>query len=128
MAKQLIETTGSFELVDYAGTQTTLIQASRPTVAESTPFVASRAAIGQIKFLENLNDEATDEEFAKYWSESNGDRALAIESFKAAYGIGAEPKNVVADEEEETPRRRGRKGQPSNTESFTSDASTPQQE
>ena len=85
MTKLLIETTGEFMLVDY--TQGNLvIESDRPTVATRTDFVSGRSANGQLKVLANLDDEASDVEFAKYWVDSGKDSRLAIDSFLSAYG------------------------------------------
>lgn len=103
MAKQLVVTTGNFELVDYSGSNTTVIGPSRPVVVDNTTFIQGRAAAGQLRVLEtDLDDAANDEEFAKYWKESEGDQPLAIEAYKSSFGSAAEkPK--------EEPRRQGRK-------------------
>ncbi len=81
--KQLIETTGEFELIDFE--TGTLIQADRPTVTSKTTFISTRASLGQIRFLADLTDEATDEEFNKYVSETPDDLDFAIEAFKSAF-------------------------------------------
>lgn len=73
MAKILIETTGQFELVDFSQAGL-VVQANRPTVSsDDSSFISSRASIGQVKTLATLSDEATDEEFEKYWTESKSE-------------------------------------------------------
>lgn len=81
--KQLVETTGQFELVDFENG--TIIQADRPTVVVPTTFTSARAALGQVRFLANLKDEATDEEFAEYVKQTPDDIDFAIEAFKSAF-------------------------------------------
>lgn len=102
MAKQLVVTTGDFELVDYSGSETVIIGKTRPVVVDNTSFIQARAAAGQIRVLEtDLPDDATDEEFAGYWKESDGDQPLAVEAYKSSFtSESTKPK-------EET--RRGRK-------------------
>lgn len=82
--KLLIETTGSFMLVDpETGTE---IHHNRPTVAPMSNFVTSRMAKGELKLLSNeLSDEATDAEFATFAAESE-DMDLAVSSFVAKFG------------------------------------------
>lgn len=84
MPKILVETTGEFELVDFTNGGS-IIAHDRPSVAEATTFVQSRTSIGQVRVLDTLTDEATDEEFAKYVAESEGDIELAISAFKTAF-------------------------------------------
>lgn len=84
MTKLLVETTGPFELVDYSEGMT-IIAHDRPSVATNSTFVQSRTALGQIRVLDNLTDEATDEEYAKYLKDSDGDQELALSAFKSAY-------------------------------------------
>ncbi len=92
MTKLLVETTGSFILIDFEnGTE---IQDGRPTVVSESSFVSARAALGQIRVLDTLTDDATDEEFAKYFKESNGDTELAISAFKTSFSSSAETPTV----------------------------------
>lgn len=103
MSKQLVETTGQFELVDFEQNML-VIKADRPTVVSPTVFISTRAAAQQIKFLANLNDDATDEEFEKYWKEADADSRLAIDAFLSSYG------DQVEKQAESAPApRRGRK-------------------
>jgi hypothetical protein len=103
MTKQLVITTGQVELVDYSGAQTTLIGNTRPVVVEKTSFIQARAAAGQLKVLDTeLPDTATDEEFAQYWKESDGDQALAISAFKST-------REDEDDDKDDKPARRGRR-------------------
>lgn len=81
--KILCETNGSFQLVDFGNGGNT-IQANRPSVVLGSPFISSRAAIGQIKVLGNVTDEATDAEFAEYFDASEN-AELAVAAFLEAY-------------------------------------------
>lgn len=88
----LLETTGSFQLIDELGQ---LVPAHRPAVVEFSNLLQSRAVKGEILVVSNrLKTEATDAEFAKFWSESEGDRELAISSFLSAYGANEEAEVV----------------------------------
>ncbi len=93
--KVLIETTGDFQLLDYNQARGLVIRADRPTVSEQNEFVHSRAAIGQIKVLGQINDEATNEEFDGYWKDS-GDRELAISAFLDSFLVAKEEKKEAA--------------------------------
>lgn len=60
---------------------------NRPTVCESSNFIGSRVAMGQIKVLCNeLSDNATDAEFAEFVFECKPNMNLAITSFVEAFG------------------------------------------
>lgn len=85
MTKFLAETKGSFQLVDFHNSQSVL-QAHRPSVIVMSTFFQGQMAHDKIKLLGEVNDEATDEEFVKYWTESE-DAALAVESFLASFAI-----------------------------------------
>ena len=92
--KTLCETSGNFQLVDvYNGGQ--IVRGTRPSVVQQTDFVNNRALVGQIKFLGELTDEATDAEFAKYWRETMGDSARAVDSFLAAFGVQRQTEKKV---------------------------------
>lgn len=81
--KILCETNGSFQLVDF-GNGGDVIKADRPSVVSGSPFVSARAALGQLKVLGNVNDEATDAEFEEYFKASDSSE-LAVASFLEAY-------------------------------------------
>lgn len=90
MTKLLVETTGEFLLQDTFHPSRQIVQEHRPSVVEKTSFIEQRLAGGQIKLLAlNLKDEASDEEFEKYFAESEGDIELAISSFVAAFTVDA---------------------------------------
>lgn len=93
--KALVNTTGPFSLVDYANGRETA-EANRPSVITlSSPFFAQRAAAGQLLVLGHVNDEATDEEFAVYLQESEGEE-LAVAAFLGAYAPEQEDKKAPA--------------------------------
>lgn len=89
--KVICKTTGSFMLVDYSnGGQT--VKAGGAHVVTMTPFINSRAMIGQLQFMGEVTDEATDEELQAFIKDSDGDLDLAVSSFLGAYGLtAAEP-------------------------------------
>lgn len=95
--KILCETTGPFQIVDFDNGGA-VIRSHRPSVAVNSHLISSRAAIGQITVLGNVNDEATDDEFAVYWKETEGDKKLAVASFLEAYAVTDEPATVVTTE------------------------------
>lgn len=113
--KYLAETTGNFELYDQHGNGQ-IVAGDRPSVIENSSFVNQRVALEQIKYLGEVNDEATDEEFAKYWKESNNDSALAIDSFLASFGVekastkGKQKLDLddMTDENENEPKGKGK--------------------
>ncbi|MES0134505.1 hypothetical protein NKJ88_06015 [Mesorhizobium sp. M0016] len=81
--KILCETNGEFQLIDF-GNGGNIVAAHRPSVVSGSPFISARAALGQIKVLGNLADEATDEEFVEYFVAAE-DAELAVASFLDAY-------------------------------------------
>lgn len=93
MAKILIETTGEFMLTDMSNGQT--IQSHRPSVVERTSFVDARSALGQIVKLADVPDEATDTDFAGYWTDA-GQADLAISSFLSQFEVEAEKPKKAA--------------------------------
>ena len=95
--KILIETTGNFELVDF-NQQGLVIQADRPSVSRDDSYlISSRAAIGQVKIIGTVSDEATDEEFAQYWKDSKS---------AAEYPVNAtDEEKAVADADAEKKRK-----------------------
>ena len=105
--KVLVETTGPFQLLSMATFQG--IQAHRPSVIVMEPFFQARLGIGQVRVLcNNLKTEATDKEFAEFWKEAKGDKALAVQSFLAKYDADyAGPKEV-----EEPAKKPGAKAKP----------------
>lgn len=90
--KILAETTGDFMLTDLATGQS--IQAVRPSVVPRSRFVDARIALSQIVKVADVPDDATDEEFASFWRDSDGDRELAIASFLSKFDPEA-PKEPV---------------------------------
>lgn len=101
--KCIYETTGSFQLV--GATRAEFYRANRPTVHESTHFNQQFVGSGRLKVLGQVNDEATDAEFAKTWEEAKGDKDLAVASFIAEFPVegtqlpAAKPKPAKKAEE-----------------------------
>lgn len=81
--KILCETNGNYQLVDF-GNGGNIVSAERPSVVLGSPFISARASLGQIKVLGNVSDEASDEEFAEYFTASEN-AELAVASFLEAY-------------------------------------------
>jgi uncharacterized protein YfeS len=102
--KYLVETTGEFMLSDRLAEQE--VAAERPSVVIMSNFMSLRVGLNQIKILGKVSDKATDDEFLKFWRESEGDSALAVESFISAFEFvevsakGAQP---------ELPLKKGKK-------------------
>jgi hypothetical protein len=94
--KILAETTGDFMLHDLSTGQS--IQAGRPSVITRSGFVDARIAISQVVKVADLPDEATDEEFASFWADSDGDQELAVASYLSKFDPEAPA----------TPKRRGK--------------------
>ncbi len=98
--QNLVETTGEFMLVD-PGTGNEIAH-NRPSVCGATHFVASRVALGQVTVLSNqIPNDLTDKDFAKFWSESNGDKDLAVQSFLASFGPKEEDQEAPKEIEKE---------------------------
>jgi len=87
--KILVETTGEFMLTDISTGQT--IYNHRPGVIEQSVFFDARIALGQISKLADLTADATDEEFDKFWVDSDGKSELAVDSFLSKFGIAPAP-------------------------------------
>ena len=81
--KQIIETTGSFQL--YLPAPGFFAQAHRPSVVHIAAFFEQHAAAGRIRVLGQVNDDATDEEFVKYVEDPKGDMDLAVAAFISAF-------------------------------------------
>lgn len=76
------------------------LQSIRPSVIVRSGFIDARIAINQIVKVADLPDEATDEDFASFWTES-GDRELAIASFLSKF----EPAPEKPEKPVTTPRK-----------------------
>lgn len=93
MAKLLVETTGSFMLVDPYTSD--VIYADGQSVVESSQFIQARASIGQVKvLLGDLSKDATTEEWKEYLKSSDRNMKLALASFASTYGPQDEPEEV----------------------------------
>lgn len=99
MTKNIYETTGAFQLVGSSRAEH--VPHNRPAVLESSHFTQKFQSTGALNVLGTVNDEATDEEFAKYWAESKGNRDLAVQSFIAAFPV-----------ETSAPKGRAKKAEP----------------
>jgi hypothetical protein len=85
--KLLVETTGNFELLVPENGE--YIRGNGATVVHSNHFVQSRIAKGELNLIENLVDEATDQEYIDHVAASSvkdGDYSFANESFLSTYG------------------------------------------
>lgn len=79
--KHLVETTGSFMLIDPHNQDP--IHSDRPTVIKSTNFIEWRVSLGHLKILAaDLPDEATDAEFVEYWKENS---EIAVDAFMSNF-------------------------------------------
>jgi len=90
MIKLLVETKGSFQLHDLAH-RGQMIQARRPSVVENSHFIQDRIGRGQVSILGELQEEASDEDFAQYWRDAKNkdgerDRQFAIDAFMSEFG------------------------------------------
>lgn len=81
--KLLLETTGQF-MLSHHGDE---VQAERPSVVSNTNFFNHRIALGQVKILGKLTDDASDQEFLKYVVDSDWDLPLAVDSFLSKFGV-----------------------------------------
>src|SRR5687768_12550209 len=92
--KLIVETTGPFRLKDPVTDGE--IDNARPCVVIRRACIQARISIGQRNVLEReLKGDATDDEFAKYWKESDRKRSLAMDSFLSKFGkdAGDEPES-----------------------------------
>lgn len=85
MNKVLCETTGDFMLVDTT-LDNQVVAADRPSVVKRSDFINQRAMLGQLNFLGDVNDEASDEEFENFYNESDRKMDLAVDSFMSKFG------------------------------------------
>ncbi len=87
--KLLVETTDDFMLFD---TETHVwVDYNRPSVVPPSGFINSRAALGHLKILGQVNDEALDADFLLTWTESEGNQELAVSSYLDQYPLPVEP-------------------------------------
>lgn len=115
MIKILAETKGSFQLMDIAESQ--LLPAHRPAVVISSNLIQDRIGRSQVKVLGELKAEATDEDFAEYLKEADGDHQLAVDSFLAEFGANAvEEKVSTSAKRAPQTRRKARKTEGSDDE------------
>lgn len=102
--KLLVQTTGAFSLIDpITGDD---VMRRRPSVVRSSTFIGDRVARGQIKVFSNeLSDDVTDQVFADWLKESDGNIDLAVASFVEAH-LGTPKDSTVV---EGKPRRKASK-------------------
>ena len=82
--KSIVKPTAEHMYMDAHNGQ--VIEAFRPSVISTTNYTNTLLASGKIKLLaSNLTDDATDEEFAKFVTESKGDHDLAVSSFESKF-------------------------------------------
>lgn len=100
MKKILAETTKSFMLMTRFG----IIEAFRPCVIGHCTEVDQFVSQQQVKVLDNdLPDNATDEEFAKFLKAHEGDWETALENFKMSLnGVEETDEGEKDDSEKET--------------------------
>jgi hypothetical protein len=64
------------------------VQPFRPSVVKSTPYIESLIGSGKLKLVSNeLSENATDKEFAKYHAECKDDPELCLQSFLSKFGV-----------------------------------------
>jgi hypothetical protein len=83
--KLLVKTTGEFMLFDP--TNGSWVQPDRPTVVPPSGFINSRAALGHVALLGQVNDDATDEAFLDTWNQAEKNEALAVDSFLSEFPL-----------------------------------------
>lgn len=94
MTKQIVETTGSFQVVDPR--TGAVVPHDRPMVVLLTHLIYTRTNSGQLRVLaKDLPDAASDADFQGFWKESKGDKDLAVQSYVASL----EPKPAENDPE-----------------------------
>lgn len=90
MRKILVETVGSFQLVDHDRSNP-VMRHEGYTVVQCTDFVTYRISLGQVTIVAELKDEATDAEWLRYLESSDNDLDLAREAFLSTFGKSAAP-------------------------------------
>jgi hypothetical protein len=91
----LVETDGAFQLIDQDRRNPT-IRHEGYTVVHRTDFVAYRISLSQLRIIAELNDDATDQEWLKYYADSDFDLELARDAFLSTYGKKASAPPPVA--------------------------------
>lgn len=77
-----------------------VVEAYRPSVVTATAFVNSRLASGMLVLVAaDIPDAATDEDFRKFWKDSDRDEALAVQSFLSKVKPGVTEVPEVAKDE-----------------------------
>lgn len=82
--KLLIATTAAHLYVDP--TNGMVVEPFRPTVVPNSQYIAVLMAANKVELIaKDLDDDATDEEFEKFFKESDNKADLAIDSFVSKY-------------------------------------------
>lgn len=102
--KLLVQTTAPHMYLDMTQ-HLQQVQAFRPSVVVNSPYIQNLIAATKVTIVcASLKDEATDEEFAKYVSESEGNIDLAVSSFVKTFNPVEEVEQTV------TPKAAEKKG------------------
>lgn len=89
MAKIIVKTTGDFMLMSPADRFE--IEPGRPYVVPQCTFIDTFAALGRVSVLKtDLPDSATDKDWEGFWTESEGNLDLAIDSFMSTFEVEKE--------------------------------------
>lgn len=83
--KLLVETSGAFSLNDSMDSQ--YVDMNRPCVVLRSHFMNRHIGKGAVIVLSQLSDAATDEAFLDCWSQSKGDKDLAVAAFAAEFPV-----------------------------------------
>lgn len=95
--KLIVETKGSIQVV-FPGPDNHAHH-DRPSVVNPSQLMQIKIGSGELVVLGQVNDDATDVEFAKAWAEVGDDRDLAIQAFIAEYPV--EERELTAAEKKE---------------------------
>lgn len=107
MTKSIVEVKGNFILLNSNGEE---IHMGRPTVVTKTGFVEEAISDGKLRSLaRGLPKKATDEEFKKFYVDSNKDKVLAVAAFCSAFGLT--PEGDKCEAEVKIPQKRTGRGQ-----------------
>lgn len=91
----IVETTGDFGIVD--GYRRASVPKNRPAVMYESALIRQQIDIGQLRVLaRDLPDDASDEDFKKFWEGSDGKADLAIASFMSQFKPAPAPTKAPA--------------------------------
>jgi hypothetical protein len=97
--KLIVETKGSIQVV-FPGPDNHAHH-DRPSVVNPSQLMQIKIGSGELVVLGQVNDGATDVEFAKAWAEVGDDHDLAIQAFIAEYPVEVEEREPTAAEKKE---------------------------